>query len=83
MHGIFRFGSVLATLVHASTTIRGMTIWAAKAAFQENEKGSLQAGKAADFIILDTDLMKCDEGNILQTKVLGTYVDGKKVYKTK
>src|SRR6476620_11144390 len=40
-------------------TLKGMTIWAAKAAFEEREKGSLENGKAADFIIVDTDLMKC------------------------
>ncbi len=61
-------------------TIRGMTIWAAKAAFQENEKGSLQAGKAADFIMLDNDLMKCTEDKMLQTKVLVTYINGEKVF---
>lgn len=60
--------------------IRGMTIWAAKAAFEENEKGSLEAGKSADFIILDTDLMKCDPEKILKTKVLSTYVNGERVY---
>lgn len=61
-------------------TLRGMTIWAAKAAFEEKKKGSLEKGKAADFIILDNDLMKCEEGKILGTKVLGTYINGKKVY---
>lgn len=42
-------------------TIRGMTIWAAYANFEEKEKGSIEKGKFADFIILDTDLMKADE----------------------
>jgi predicted amidohydrolase YtcJ len=60
--------------------IYGMTIWAAKAAFEENEKGSLVAGKAADFIMLDKDLMKCDNGEILKTNVLGTWINGEKVF---
>lgn len=60
--------------------IRGMTIWAAKAAFEENLKGSLEKRKAADFILLDTDLMTCDPKLILQTKVLATYINGEKVY---
>jgi predicted amidohydrolase YtcJ len=59
--------------------IWGMTIWAAKAAFEEKEKGSLEVGKTADFIVLSKNIMTCGEGEILQTKVLSTYVNGKKV----
>ncbi|MEN9571728.1 MAG: hypothetical protein RL172_2959 [Bacteroidota bacterium] len=58
----------------------GMTLWAAKAAFEENEKGSIEAGKAADFIILDTDLMLAPANQLLQTKVLATFVNGQKLY---
>ncbi len=61
-------------------TLKGITIWAAKAAFEENEKGSLQIGKAADFIILDIDLLNCNLPEILKAKVGGTYINGKKVY---
>ena len=61
-------------------TIRGMTIWAAKASFEEKQKGSLEKGKFADFIILDTDLMSCEAAAILKTKVLATYSGGRKVY---
>jgi len=62
-------------------TIRGMTIWAAKAAFQENELGSLEVGKSADFIILNQDLMTIPETEILNTKVLETYSNGKAVFR--
>ena len=61
-------------------TIRGMTIWAAKASFLEKEIGSLEAGKKADFILLDKDLMKVADTEILQTKVIATYLGGKKVH---
>ena len=64
-------------------TIRGMTIWAAKANFEEQEKGSLEKGKFADFIILDGDLMQMDAGKILQTQVLKTFVNGEMVYERK
>ena len=60
--------------------IYGMTIWAAKAAFEEKEKGSLEKGKAADFIMLDKDLMKCGVNEILGTKTLATWVNGEKVF---
>ena len=60
--------------------LKGMTIWAAKSNFEENEKGSIEKGKFADFIILDKDLMKVPEKDILETKVVMTFVGGKKVY---
>ena len=60
--------------------IRGMTTWAAKAAFQEKEQGMLKTGMAANFIMVDNDLMQCDPSKILGTKVLYTFVNGKKVF---
>ena len=45
-----------------------MTIWAAIANFEDNEKGSLEKGKAADLTILNTDLITCDENKILILK---------------
>lgn len=60
--------------------IKGMTIWAAKACFLEKEIGSIEAGKKADFIILDKDLMKIPENEVLATKVTATYIGGKKVF---
>jgi predicted amidohydrolase YtcJ len=60
--------------------IRGMTIWAAKADFLEDEVGSIEKGKKADFIILDRDLFKAAETDILKTKVISTFSGGKKVF---
>lgn len=60
--------------------LRGMTIWAAKGSFEENEKGSLEVGKVADFIILNQDLMSVHETKILQTKVISTWINGEQVY---
>ncbi|WP_046744969.1 amidohydrolase [Kordia zhangzhouensis] len=60
-------------------TLKGMTIWAAYSNFEENEKGSIEVGKFADFIIVDQDIMQIPEDKILQTKVLQTFIAGEKV----
>ena len=61
-------------------TIRGMTIWAAKANRMEKQVGSLEVGKKADFILLDKDLMKVPTDSILNVKVLKTYSNGERVH---
>jgi predicted amidohydrolase YtcJ len=58
-------------------TLKGMTIWAAYSNFEEAEKGSIEAGKLADFVILDKDIMQVDTSEIPNTKVIQTYVGGK------
>lgn len=63
--------------------LRGMTIWAAKANFEEKEKGSIEPGKYADFVIVDRDLMKVQPGEIPKVQVLKTYINGEKVYEKK
>ncbi len=60
--------------------LRGMTIWAAYSNFEEQEKGSVEVGKFADFTILDTDLLSCGEEQILDAQVLYTIVDGEVVH---
>ena len=60
--------------------LRGMTIWAAKSNFEENEKGSLEKGKFADFIVTDKDFMKVDAKDILSTQILMTFINGEKVF---
>lgn len=60
-------------------TLKGMTIWAAYSNFEEKVKGSLEAGKAADFILLDKDIMQCPEDEIPTIRVVATYINGEKV----
>lgn len=63
--------------------LRAMTIWAAKANFEEDFKGSLEPGKWADFVILDTDLINAKESDLPKSKVISTFVAGELVYKNK
>ncbi len=60
--------------------LRSITIWPAKASFEENEKGSLEPGKWADFVILDTDLMTASPQEVLTAKTESTWIAGEKVY---
>ena len=63
--------------------LRGMTIWAAQANFEETEKGSLEKGKWADFVILDADLLKEAPEKLLSIRVLKTFIAGETVYESR
>lgn len=63
--------------------LKGMTIWAAYSNFEEKEKGSIEAGKLADFIILDQNIMVVDNKDIPKVKVLKTFVNGVIQYEMK
>jgi predicted amidohydrolase YtcJ len=60
--------------------LKGMTIWAAKSTFEENEKGSIEVGKYADFIFTDVDFMNDDFIKIREGKVNKTFVGGEEVF---
>ncbi|MFB0926108.1 MAG: amidohydrolase family protein, partial [Vicingaceae bacterium] len=47
------------------------------------EKGSLEIGKAADFVILNDDIITTNEENILKVKVLRTFINGENVFSLK
>jgi hypothetical protein len=57
-----------------------ITLWPAYAAFMEKESGSLTAGKYADFVVLDKDIMTVAPEDILKAKVVMTVLGGKRVY---
>jgi len=59
-------------------TLKGMTLWAAYSNFEEQEKGSIEAGKFADFVILDQDIMTVEQNEIPDMKVEQTFVGGEK-----
>ncbi len=61
-------------------TLKGMTIWAAYANFEEKEKGSIEVNKFADFVILDKDIMTVPIKEVPNIKINGTYINGEKVF---
>jgi predicted amidohydrolase YtcJ len=58
-----------------------ITLWPAYAAFMEQESGSLTAGKYADFVVLDQDIMTVAADDILKTNVVMTVLGGRVVYR--
>ena len=69
-------GFQMENAISREDALRAMTIWAAKASFDENQKGSIETGKWADFVVLDRDIMTAEEKNIPETKVVATYIAG-------
>jgi predicted amidohydrolase YtcJ len=62
--------------------LRSFTVWGAYAAFAEKTRGSLEAGKYADFVVLDRDIMTCPAAEIKDITVLKTVIGGEVVYET-
>ena len=60
-------------------TLKGMTIWAAYSNFEELEKGSIEPGKMADFVILEDNIMEISVNQIPDLKVAKTFINGELV----
>jgi predicted amidohydrolase YtcJ len=60
--------------------LRGYTVEAAYAEFEENAKGAIEKGKLADLIVISKDILKLPPQEILSIRVLKTFVGGKPVY---
>jgi hypothetical protein len=60
--------------------LTGMTQWGAYASFEENQKGSIEVGKVADFVILDRDIVTVKESSILKARIVATLLDGNIVF---
>ena len=61
--------------------VRGFTIDAAWAAFEEETRGTIEAGKWADFTIVDGDFAAAPASTLWKSKVRYTIVNGEIVYK--
>jgi predicted amidohydrolase YtcJ len=69
--------------ISVEEAVRAYTIGSAYAEFQENEKGTIAAGKLADIVILSQDIFRIDPVEIEKVKVLMTIMDGRVVYEAK
>ena len=63
--------------------LRGMTTWAAHAAFEEKRKGQIKPGMLADFVVLKTDLLTAPNEQLHDLKVQQTWIGGKRVFSLK
>ena len=60
--------------------LKMFTLWPAYAAFEENDKGSIEVGKLADFTVLSQDIMKIPEPQIPKTRARMTVIGGEIVF---
>ncbi|MDU0371561.1 amidohydrolase [Hymenobacter endophyticus] len=60
--------------------LRGMTTWAAHAAFEDKQKGSIRPGMAADFVLLPIDLLKAPKETLRTAQVQQTWIAGEQVF---
>ncbi|PIC64893.1 hypothetical protein CSV79_04545 [Sporosarcina sp. P13] len=63
------------------TALKSMTIYGAKLNFDEENTGSIEVGKFADFAVLDQDPTRIDPMKIKDISVISTFINGKNVYK--
>ena len=66
--------------VSREQALKMLTLWAAFAAFEEKDKGSIEPGKLADFTVLSKDIMRISEPEILNTRCIMTIVGGEVVF---
>ena len=66
--------------LNRADALYAMTVFGAYANFEENEKGSIEIGKSADFIILDNDLIISEEDKIPSINTVATFIDGELVF---
>jgi predicted amidohydrolase YtcJ len=74
-------GYQIENAVSREQALKGMTIWAAHANFEDTNRGSIEPGKWADFVILEKDIMKAPENELRDIKTLRTVLGGTTVFK--
>jgi predicted amidohydrolase YtcJ len=78
-----RSGDIIgpAQRVDVLTGLKALTIWAAYQQFEDDQKGSLEVGKLADFAILSADPTAVDPETIDQIEVVETIKQGESIYR--
>jgi hypothetical protein len=66
--------------ISRAEALRLFTVNSAYTTFEEKVKGSIEAGKLADFVVLSQDIMTVPDDQILATRAVATYVGGHKVF---
>ena len=67
--------------VSRAEALKMLTLWPAYAAFQEKDRGTIEAGKLADFTVLSADIMQITAPEILKTRVVMTIIGGEVAYR--
>jgi predicted amidohydrolase YtcJ len=67
--------------ISRAEALKTHTIWAAYLQFAEKERGSIEAGKLADLVVIDRDYLKCPEEQIRDIQPLMTILNGRIVYR--
>ncbi len=79
--GLPKNGFQIEEALSRKQALSGITTWPARAAFQENEMGSLLPGTFADFMVLDVNLLETNLNQIRTTSAVQTFVNGLPVNK--
>lgn len=74
-------GFFMENAVTREQALRMYTEWGAFAQFAEMDRGTLEAGKLADFVVLNQDLMAVEENELTGIRVLSTVIGGVEVYR--
>lgn len=79
-NGMPQDGFQIENALSREEALKSITIWASKGCFEELEKGCIEKGKSADFVILDKDILTIPEKEIPGVKVEKLFLDGVKMY---
>lgn len=80
VHGLPVGGFQMENAISREDALRGMTIWSAFAVFEEDSRGSIEVGKAADFVILEKDLLTAPAEELRDIVTKRTVIAGETVF---